>query len=250
MRIESASATNRGRIRDVNADAVALYPKLGLFAVADGVGTDRGGDVAARIAVECLKGWFSRPTTRWPAPGVAPQGQELMWSVRHAVEECHRRILQESHRAMGRSGMATTLAGLAFRRGQTVVAHVGDSRVYRLRSGQLTRLTRDHSFVQDLVDRGMMDPAKAKSSPMGHVILRAVGLEERFEVEARTVDIEPGDVALLCTDGLSGEVSDPDLGAILSTRAPVRVMVEALVDAALQRGASDNVSCVVLRRHA
>lgn len=250
MRIESASATNRGRVRDSNADAVALHPRLGLFAVADGVGTDRRGDVAARIAVECLKEWFSHPGTRWPAPGFAPRGQELMWVLRQAIEECHRRILRDPQRETPAGRMATTIAALAIRRGQTVVAHVGDSRVYRLRAGKLTRLTRDHSFVQELVDKGMMDPANAKSSPMGGVILRALGFEERFEVEARAVDLEPGDVALLCTDGLSGELSDADLGAILSTRASARRMVETLVDAALQRGGDDNVSCVVVRRQA
>jgi serine/threonine protein phosphatase PrpC len=129
MRIESASATNRGRVRNTNADAVALHPRLGLFAVADGVGTDRRGDVAARIAVECLKERFSQPSTRWPAPGVAPRGQELVWSLRQAIEECHRRILHEPQRETAAGRMATTVAALAIRRGQTVVAHVGDSRV-------------------------------------------------------------------------------------------------------------------------
>lgn len=250
MRIESASATNRGLVRDTNDDAVGRYPRLGLFAVADGVGTERRGDVAARMALECLKERFSHPSTRWPAPGLAPRGQELEWSLRLAIEECHRRILRDPQRITPAGRMATTVAALAFRRGQTVVAHVGDSRVYRLRSGQLSRLTRDHSFVQDQIDKGKMDPAEAMSSPMANVIMRALGFEERFAVETQAVDIQPGDVALLCTDGLSGEVSDADLGAVLNSGAPARRMVETLIDAALQSGGGDNVSCVVVRRRA
>jgi serine/threonine protein phosphatase PrpC len=102
--------------------------------------------------------------------------------------------------------------------------------------GSSACLTRDHSFVQEQIDKGLMDPAEAKTSPMGGVIMRALGFEERFEVETQAVDIQPGDVALLCTDGLWGEVSDADLGAILSTRASARRLVETLVEAALQRG--------------
>jgi protein phosphatase len=143
--------------------------------------------------------------------------------------------------------MGTTFAGLLLLERNAVVAHVGDSRVYRLRDGQLKRLTHDHSLVNDLVELGYVRPEDAATHPRRNVITRAVGTREVVEIDTRIVDLRPGDDYLLCSDGLHGEVDDAEIAAILREQESPSAAVERLLDRAIEHGGGDNVTAVVVR---
>ena len=244
MQITSAAATHIGQ-RNNNEDAYACDARLGLFAVADGMGGYEGGEVASRLTVEALTGLFRRQATdaecTWPF-GIDPRmdlDQNLLAVAVHAADEairCQRR---------GRLGsMGSTVAALAVRGRRAVIAHVGDSRVYRLRDGTLEALTRDHSLYAEMVAAGM--PVGTRESfPHANVITRALGMKGCARPDLRTEDLRPGDVFLLCSDGME-PVAPEDIVRLIDRRDP-GAAAESLVQTAFARGGKDNITAVVVR---
>jgi serine/threonine protein phosphatase PrpC len=224
---EHAALSDVGRAREANEDSFLERPPL--FAVADGMGGAQAGEVASRIAVETLAG--------------ATSGHD----VRRAIEQANERIHESAQRDRDRAGMGTTVTAAWVGPGALTIAHVGDSRAYRLRDGALEQLTEDHSLVGSLVRMGTITPAEADDHPQRSVILRAVGVDGQVEVDVEEHETIPGDVYLLCSDGLSGMVRDEVIEETLALDAPLTGMAGMLIELANASGGRDNITAVLFR---
>jgi serine/threonine protein phosphatase PrpC len=239
--------TDRGAVRETNEDAFAVAAHLGLFMVADGMGGAAAGEIAARAVIDQVHRAVDDGDTTWPmdtginTPESGPR--RFVAGIHRANRHIYRQALEDQRLR----GMGTTFAGVLLLGRTAVVAHVGDSRVYRLRDGELERLTRDHSWVNLLVSRGHIGAAEAASHPQRNVITRAVGTRETVEVEIRIVDLRPGDAFLLCSDGLHGELDDAEIAAVLCDHPGPVAAVGRLLDRAIQKGGADNVTAVLVR---
>ena len=242
MRLAAIGATDVGRKRNHNEDAFLVMPESGLFCVADGLGGHASGEVASRMAVDELAASF-RAADGEP-PGTRPEDR-LTEAVRRANHSIHARGLAEA----GRSGMGTTLvAGFFAEGGPLVVGHVGDSRAYLFRDGELRRLTEDHSLLQDFIRTSHPSLAEIDAFPHKNVIVRAVGMRAEVEVDVSRVDVREGDVLLLCCDGLFGMVPDEQMAGILREEgAEILRANQLLVDAAMEAGGADNVTSVLVQ---
>ncbi len=240
LQLAHAAATDVGRVRDQNEDAWLAVPDGWLFAVADGMGGHAAGEVASRVAVETLAEELK---------GVSPRDVEAARSeLERAVLHAGRRIHEQSARVPERHGMGTTVTVLQFlEAGRAVLAHVGDSRAYRLREGRLRRLTRDHTWVQQQMDRGLMSESGARRHPASSVLTRALGTAPQVSPDLSVVDWRPGDVFLLCSDGLTGPVAEADIERTLRESPDPQTAAAALVRLANDRGGPDNVTAVVVR---
>ena len=236
--IETAGLTDVGQVRSVNQDAIGEFELADgqgrLLMVADGMGGHRGGEVASRLAVEStgevLRG-------RDPDPDV----------MADAFQEANARIHKTGAEDRSLAGMGTTGVAILFAAdGRAWVAHVGDSRAYRLHQGDIERLTDDHSVVGELVRLGRISADEARIHPQRNEILRAIGTQEQVKVEVQPVDASPGDCFLLCSDGLSTLVTDGEIGEILGAEAP-ETAARQLVDLANERGGNDNISVQIAR---
>jgi serine/threonine protein phosphatase PrpC len=228
----AAGVTDTGRRRLRNEDAFVCEPPL--FAVADGMGGARAGETAARLAAAVLE--ESHDT---------PDGQEGLVAL---IVEANRRIWEQALADPTKAGMGTTVTAALVLSGDGTVAvgHVGDSRAYRWRNDALEQLTTDHSLVAELVSSGVLTPEEAERHPQRSAITRALGTEPEVEVETFTVAGEPGDLFLLCSDGLSTMVSDEGVAeAIRSADGDPATTAEALVAVANARGGEDNVTVVL-----
>ncbi|MEE8500503.1 MAG: protein phosphatase 2C domain-containing protein [Kiloniellales bacterium] len=230
-----SSGTDVGRVRSLNEDALLDRGDIGLWVVADGMGGHAAGDFASRAIVEAL-GQVAPPT----------DGSSFLRDVEERIQDTHAALRQES-RARGSGGIigSTVVALLAWDRHYACV-WAGDSRLYLLRDGELRQVSRDHSLVQDLVDAGELAPEQAESHPQANVVTRAVGAVEDLVLDKTHEQISIGDMFLLCSDGLTRHVSDQEIAAVLiGETAPGAAQV--LIDLALERGARDNVTTVVVR---
>lgn len=230
FRFASAAATHVGKVRKVNEDAYLERPDLGLWAVADGVGGASAGDRASGLVVEAL-GRVRQPTA----------AAAFLAEVRDKLQQVNGQLQHEAQ-ACGRLSASTVVALLVF--GQHFACTwAGDSRLYVLRDYRLHQVSRDHSEVQELVDQGVLTAEQARSHPRANVVTRAVGAHEKLVLDMMQDRVRHDDVFLLCSDGLTKMLEDGEIAAILSDR-PVEMSVEMLVDAALKRGATDNVTVV------
>jgi protein phosphatase len=226
-----------GLVRVVNEDAYLIDADLGLYAVADGVGGSAAGEVASRLALDTVRAVLRDPTL----PGDADL--RLLAAVEHA-NTCVR-ARARADRAC--AGMGTTLTTILVQAHHVAIAHVGDTRAYRLARGRLERLTEDHTLMAALIQAGILTPEEAAVSEKRHVITRAVGCEEAIEVDTRLVAVEPGDLLLLCSDGLHGEVAEEDIAATLLGAPDVTRAAAELVKRANDSGGLDNVTVVLVR---
>jgi protein phosphatase len=233
-RIRAACKTDVGLKRARNEDSVLMRPEAGLWAVADGMGGHGGGDVASRMTVNALARFVEGDTAA-----------ERLRTLERAVIAANSEM-RAFARAHGRAVMGTTLVALLASEEHFAILWCGDSRAYLLRGGTLRQLTRDHSETQDLVDRGVLDPAEAKAWPRRSVLTRALGATEHPLLDLVSDRLEPGDAFLLCSDGLTNHCEDSDIAEALAEGDP-QAVCDALIALTLQRGASDNVSAVVLR---
>jgi protein phosphatase len=247
LRLAAYGETDIGCVRGANQDSFAVIRHLGLFMVADGMGGAAGGEVASRATVEEVEKAVEDGDTTWPID-LAIRGPES--GPRRFITGIHRanRLVHRMGREDWRyRGMGTTFAGLLLLARCAVVAHVGDSRVYRLREGVLERLTHDHSLANHLVERGLLTPDQVATYPRRNVITRAIGTHESVEVDTRIVDLRAGDAFLLCSDGLHGEVRDEEIAEILQQRALPTTVVGRLIDRAIEAGGNDNITAVLVR---
>jgi PPM family protein phosphatase len=235
--------TDRGLRRRRNEDALLVAPDARLYAVADGMGGHAAGNVASRIAVETLAAAFARaPSSRIHAPALARRLLVAFDAVNSAILE-HAAGHPSCH------GMGTTLTALAplAAAPQCVIAHVGDSRAYRLRAGALVQLTADHTWVQQQVDAGMLTPHEARHHALSSVLNRVLGSEAVGPADTFVVDAAPGDLFLLCSDGLTNMLDDTALHALLAHDVPLDQQARELVAAANEQGGRDNITVLLLR---
>lgn len=245
FQLEYAWRTDKGRVRQRNEDAVAVCPDWGLVVVADGVGGANAGDVASRLATETIADRFSRLGT----PRSDPEKARLY--VEASVEEANITIWRQGKEMSDHSGMGSTVVVGSVGWTWLAFAHVGDSRIYRLSGGSFEQLSRDHSFIQEVVDQGFfVSREDARRYGIGENILtRALGSSPGVGVSSDLVDLVPGDLFLFCTDGLTSMVPDDWLRQILIAveRNSLDSAADALVRLANERGGNDNVTLALLR---
>ncbi len=227
---EHAGSTDVGRQRHTNEDALLVSPPF--FAVADGMGGARAGEVASQLAMEAFGA--DRATDLSPEDRLAA-----------IARDANRRIYDLASQDETRRGMGTTLTAAIVSDDEVSIGHVGDSRAYRLREGELEQLTRDHSLVAELERTGQISPEAAEHHPQRSIITRALGPEPEVRVDTMTVPAKAGDVFLLCSDGLHGYVDEKEIARLLARGSPERASAE-LVELTLQNGAPDNVTVVAV----
>lgn len=241
--VQIVGRTDPGRVRRRNEDHVAVDVELGAGMVADGMGGLRDGHVASREAVAAALAHLRRD-------GAVGSGESAAQRLAAALATANERVRRVARPGTGPMG-TTAVAVLLGRDGCGAVAHVGDSRAYHLCGGTLRPLTRDHSLVQELQDQGLLDPAQARRSPQRNVITRAIGLEDQLRVDSVPVRLVPGELLLLCSDGLWDMLDNSRIAALL-TQCPagsegLATCAEALIDAANAAGGMDNISVVLVR---
>jgi protein phosphatase len=229
---ESTYKTDTGRQRRENEDSA--FARAPVFVVADGMGGAQAGEVASQIAIETFE----------PALGDSGTPEERLAG---RVREANRRIYDRSRTELGREGMGTTLTAAYLDDGSVAIAHVGDSRAYLFRDGELTRLTQDHSLVDELVRRGKLTEEQAAEHPQRSIITRALGPEPDVEVDTWTYPVRPGDVLLLCSDGLTSMVSDERIAEVLAAAQTLDEAGQGLIDEANAAGGRDNITVVLTR---
>ncbi len=236
MRFECVSRTDVGLQRKINEDSVFVDPERGLWAVADGMGGHEAGEVASTMVTDALR-----------CLPIVGDIDELTERAVEALRQVNRDLI-ELARSGERKGqtIGTTVVGLAVANGSFRCFWLGDSRAYRLRDGEITRLTRDHSLVQGLVDAGMIKPEEADTHVDANLITRAVGVAENIAVDIVGGDVRPGDQFVLASDGLTRVVRDDELAAELE-RSPPAQAADNLIEMVLARGAPDNVSLVIVK---
>lgn len=232
---EGAGLTHRGRLRDRNEDAILTDPAGYLWAVSDGMGGHGHGDLASDLVIDGLAS----------IPDAAAEADPLGSLVR-ALGRANRSV-RDRAAALGARTMGATVVALIVGRGVAHLAWAGDSRAYLMRDGALSQLTRDHTVVQDLIDRGALAPDAAARHPDAHVVTRAVGGAEELQVETARRSLCDGDWLLLCSDGLTVCLADSRIGQILAGAPTPEEACRALLTAALESGAPDNVSAVAVR---
>ncbi len=230
---DQAFRTDTGRQRSENEDS--LFVRAPIFVVADGMGGAQAGEVASKAAADA----FDRDL-----PGGPPER-----FLRETIEAANRRIHDLARADASRAGMGTTITAAIVDAGKEEVAigHVGDSRAYRLRRGGLERLTRDHSLVEEMRRKGQITDAQAEEHPQRSIITRALGPEPEVEVDVQTVPAAPGDVFLLCSDGLTTMVDEERIAAVLSEAPSMREAVRTLIDEANGAGGRDNITALAFR---
>lgn len=251
LRVVAAGRTDVGLLREHNEDSFALLHAHGLFVVADGMGGHRAGEVASQLATSAVTAFFDstiREDATWPFhydPTLSVEENRLITSIKVA----NRSIYEEGARAAAHRGMGTTFVGLLVARqgARVFVGHVGDSRCYRVRNGAITLLTQDHSLVNEYM-RSMPDlPASQRDELPRNVITRALGMNDVVLVDLHAEDSRENDVYVLCSDGLSGMISDEEILQVVTAFDDPEVACRSLIAMANDHGGEDNITALVLR---
>ena len=249
LKVISSGGTDPGRKRKNNEDAFLVNDRIGLYAVADGIGGHEGGEVASRIAmdtlIEVLPGLISGGDTT-PPFSLSLDVDPKISALRYAITLSNQKIYQAAAKNPALVGMGTTVTVLMLGRETAYLAHVGDSRAYLLRKGELRQITNDHSYVAEQIRAGRLTHEQARFSTYRHVITRAVGIDRDVTVDHAQAAAKFGDVFLLCTDGLTEMLEDPEIKAVLLTKEPQEA-VERLIAMANERGGVDNITAVVVK---
>lgn len=249
MKVQFAGATDVGLKRDHNEDSFFLMAEQNLYMVADGMGGHSSGEVASRLAVETVAKFFADSDAdedlTWPYrmdKGISYEENRLASGIMLANRRIHEAATE------GKKGMGTTMVACVLVHGGVVIGHVGDSRVYRWRQGQLTQVTEDHSLLNDFMKVKQLTQDEIANFPHKNVIVRALGMKENVQVDVRTDVPEEGDIYLLCSDGLSGMVTDAEIATILAAdQDDVEGMCSRLIAAANRGGGVDNITSVIIR---
>jgi serine/threonine protein phosphatase Stp1 len=235
MRFECVSRTHVGLRRKINEDSIFVDSERGFWAVADGMGGHEAGEIASAMVTDALR-----------CLPIVPDIDELATKAVEALRQVNDDLIDLARSAGRERTIGTTVVGLAIANGFFRCFWMGDSRAYRVRGDQITRVTRDHSLVQDLIDAGMLKPEDAETHESANLITRAVGAAENADVEIVGGEANPGDQFLLASDGLTRIVPDDELAAELK-RGPLEQVADNLVETVLERGAPDNVSLIIVK---
>ncbi|HEV7506535.1 MAG TPA: Stp1/IreP family PP2C-type Ser/Thr phosphatase [Thermoanaerobaculia bacterium] len=248
LRIKACGLSDVGLTRAHNEDYFEIDPMHRLYVVADGMGGHSHGEVASQIAVNTIRDYVAKTSdkdTTWPL-GMDVRLERHSNLLKMAVRAAHDQVLRAISKDGSLYGMGTTVVGLLIA-GQTVaVAHVGDSRAYRLRGDRLEQLTQDHTWVNEQVVAGFLSKEQARSHPLKNVVTRALGGESDVLVDVRELEVRTGDLFLLCSDGLTGMLSDADIRDRLSSGRSLHEICRTLINDANARGGIDNVTVVLL----
>lgn len=250
MEMEFGARSDIGCVRENNEDSFRLAPEMNLFVLSDGMGGLASGEIASRLSVDTVVKHCGQARTNPSLPlvgsgidGVSETSNRLASAIRLANQ-----VVYGVAKENGNDGrMGATLAAARIDGERITIAHVGDSRIYRLRGGDFEQLTRDHSFVAEQMQRGRMTAEEATSSALQSVLIRAIGIEPEVDVDVNEELLMDGDTLLLCSDGLTRELSDEQIAGILSESEDAREAADALVDLARQAGGGDNITVIVVR---
>lgn len=242
MNYRFCALTDTGRARDNNEDSVAYDEATHVGVLADGMGGYNAGEVASGMATAFIKTELARWLTQ--AGDLAPSGQ-----IRRAVEICvanaNRSVYNASHSNPQYFGMGTTLVVALFQGETLILGHIGDSRCYRLRDGSMVQITKDHSLLQEQIDAGLLTPEQAAQSPNKNLVTRALGVEDAVLLELHEHQVLPGDVYLMCSDGLSDMIEDTTIAKILQNGSTLEQMAQQLVSLANANGGRDNITVLL-----
>ena len=247
MHFSFHALTDSGRVRGNNEDALAFDAHHGVAVLADGMGGYNAGEVASSMAVLFVKSEL----VRWlVVNGPHLNAAQLARVIEMCFDQANLSILNAAMSNPQYAGMGTTLVAGVFRGSQLIIGHVGDSRCYRLRSGVLAQITKDHSMLQEQVDAGVLTPAQAAFAPGKNLLTRALGVEEMLRVEMHEHAVEPGDLYLMCSDGLTDMLTDQEMAAVLTANTSLALMATELVAQANMHGGRDNISVLLARADA
>lgn len=236
----AAAATDRGRKRESNEDAFGFSVEHGVYVVCDGMGGAAAGEIASSLAVDEMMRLLTNRDAARP----------LLEDAEAAVASANIAIFTRSQNSKNLNGMGTTLVTLLAEDQRGWLINVGDSRGYRMRNSHLEQITLDHSLVEEQVRMGRMDPAEALRSPFKNVITRALGTQSSITPDIFELENEPGDLFMLCSDGLTRELADPTIEWILKLDLPLQELCARLIEAANNSGGHDNITCLLVRAEA
>jgi protein phosphatase len=251
MKITYKALSDVGRKRKGNEDSLFVNPEQHLFVVADGMGGHAAGEIASKVAVDsinefvCLTGGDEEIT--WPFgldENISYDGNRLKTAIRYA----NRKVLEATKEKSEYEGMATTVAAVLVDGDSANVGHVGDSRVYLVRDGEITQLTSDHSWVNEQILSGVISPDQARTHPLRNVVTRALGGKPDLQVDMQLHKIKSGDVLLLCSDGLTTMITDEEISRLVrDAGSDVEKAAQSLVASANAKGGEDNITVLLLR---
>ena len=249
-RIIATGLTDVGMKRTHNEDNFAVIQEDNLYVVADGMGGHASGEVASQMAIDTLREFFratsADPEATWPYKMDKSRGYEenrLITSVKLA----NLRIFEAAQREPKLRGMGTTFVGMLVVEEGVLIAHVGDSRVYRVRDGKMVQLTEDHSLLNDYIKMKRLSPEEIANFPHKNVIVRALGMKDNVKVDTQLDRPQPGDVYCLCTDGLCGPATDDEMEEILLSHSDVKTASAKLIERANSNGGPDNITVVLCK---
>jgi protein phosphatase len=250
LRIEVAGETNVGMKRTHNEDNFSILEESGLYIVADGMGGHASGEVAAKMAVDSLKEFFAAtandPERTWPYKMDRSKGYEENRLIT-GIKLANLRIYESAQRDPRQRGMGTTIVTMFAVEDGVYIAHVGDSRIYRLREGKIEQLTEDHSLLNDYIKMKRLTPEEIANFPHKNVIVRALGMKDTVKVDTRFEQPRAGDVYLLCSDGLSGPVTDDELLQISTQSEDLKSSATKMIERANANGGPDNITVILAR---
>ena len=246
MLIKTCAESDLGRSRSVNEDFFFVDEQGAFLLVADGMGGHGNGEVASRIAVEAMTSYLrTNAVASRPWHTQADRMSRNVHRLRAAVTAANREVLAEVRRDGSLAGMGATLVALLVDGNKGLIAHVGDSRAYRLRDEKLVQLTEDHTWVHEQVAAGLLSEDEARLHPFRSVVTRAVGGGDDVEVDIDEIDLEDGDLFLLCSDGLNAVLADDEIADHLRRQQPLEAVPRQLIDAANEGGGPDNITVVL-----
>jgi len=246
MRITSAGITNVGMKRQNNEDNYLINDEVGVYVCCDGMGGHAGGEYASQIAVTTVEEVLANIRDEGASEDSAAEDQITQEKIKYAIRLAGKRIYERAQADPEFRGMGTTAVILLFRRGMAYLAHVGDSRGYLLRGGQITQRTEDHSWVNEQIKAGLITAETAKHHRFRNIITRSLGFQEEVEIDTQVLKAEPGDMFLLCSDGLTNLVTEEEIRDMLIAKS-FQETLRDLVSLANERGGDDNITAVLAR---
>jgi protein phosphatase len=238
MKVLFTGITDPGLVRSTNQDNHYVDPEGRFFILADGMGGHAGGEQASCITTEIIKEYLN---TNWDSPS---QGHDLL---EKAIHQANEGIIEDQMSHPERGDMGTTVVVIMFRNGKTWRAHVGDSRLYRLRNSQLEQITQDHTWIAQAIRSGEISEKDAKSHPWRHVLSQCLGRKDFYQgIDIETLEVQTGDLLLMCSDGLTEEVSEDIIAQSLERAPSLEKAAETLVEEAKNSGGSDNITIVIV----
>lgn len=238
------SKTDPGRARENNEDSVAYDQATNLSVLADGMGGYNAGEIASGMATAFIKSEMAR----WLSEtGNNANSREIKRALEICVENANRSIFNAASSNPQYSGMGTTLVVAVFQDARLLLGHIGDSRCYRLRNGELMQITKDHSLLQEQIDAGLLTPEQAATSSHKNLVTRALGVEDAVMLELNEHSIEPGDLYMMCTDGLSDMANDAEIAVILESQMSIEQKAERLITVANEHGGRDNITVLLVQ---